>query len=147
MWLGPKTGCNAISSSSGGGGGGGGGGSSGNCRELYFDQKGELNGKITRLKLNITQEYANNARNFEELRYKKCISLCRYHALPLRHICSSHAIRKVQEPTLELDTHGIQQVLSYADDVSLIGMLLNASKNIRLAAKTGKTKYMELGRQ
>ena len=49
------------------------------------------------------------------------------------------------------------QVLTYADDVNLIGdgirtierysdVLLNACKDIGLAVNTGKTKYMEIGR-
>ena len=49
------------------------------------------------------------------------------------------------------------QALAYADDVNLIGddirtiernadVLLNAYKDIGLAVKTGKTKYMEIGR-
>ena len=49
------------------------------------------------------------------------------------------------------------QVLTYADDVNLIGddirtiernaeVLLNAYKDIGLAVNTGKTKYMEIGR-
>ena len=52
--------------------------------------------------------------------------------------------------------NGTHQVLSYADDVNLIGddirtvkrnaeVLLNACKNIGLAVNIGQTKYMEIG--
>ena len=52
--------------------------------------------------------------------------------------------------------NGTHQVLTYADDVNLIGgdirtiernagVLLNACKDIGLALNTGKTKYMEIG--
>ena len=54
--------------------------------------------------------------------------------------------------------NGTHQVLAYADDVNVIGdgirtiernadMLLNACKDNGLAANTGKTKYMEIGRR
>ena len=53
--------------------------------------------------------------------------------------------------------NGTHQVLTYADDVNLIGddmrttesnadLLLNACKDIGLAVNTRKTKYMEAGR-
>ena len=52
--------------------------------------------------------------------------------------------------------NGTHQVLTYADDVNLIGdirtiernadVLLNACKDIGLAVITGKTKHMEIGR-
>ena len=53
--------------------------------------------------------------------------------------------------------NGTHQVLAYADELILIGddirtiernadVLLNACKDIGLAATTGKTKYMEIGR-
>ena len=52
--------------------------------------------------------------------------------------------------------NGTHRVFVYADDVNLIGddirtiecngeVLLNACKDIGLAIKTGKTKYMETG--
>ena len=68
-----------------------------------------------------------------------------------------YAIRRVQDTNLELDMNGTHQVLAYADDVNLIGddirtiernadVLLNACKDIGLALNTGKTKYIEIGR-
>ena len=52
--------------------------------------------------------------------------------------------------------NGNHHVLAYADDVNLIGdyirikrktgVLLNDSKDIGLALKTGKTRYMKVGR-
>ena len=53
--------------------------------------------------------------------------------------------------------NGTHQVLAYADDVNLIGddiraiernteVILNASKDIRLAVNTGKTKYIHINR-
>ena len=53
--------------------------------------------------------------------------------------------------------NGTHQVLAYADDVNLIGddirtiernadLLLNACKDICLGVNSGKTKYMEIGR-
>ena len=53
--------------------------------------------------------------------------------------------------------NGTHQVLAYADDVNLLGddittiernadVLLNACKDVGLAVNTGKTKYMEIGR-
>ena len=56
-----------------------------------------------------------------------------------------------------LDIHGTHQVLAYVDDVTLIGdyiriierntdVSLNACKDFGLAINTGKTKYMEIGR-
>jgi Reverse transcriptase (RNA-dependent DNA polymerase). len=67
-----------------------------------------------------------------------------------------YAVKKVQEINLGLDMNGTHQVLAYADDVNLIGddiriernadVLLNACNDIGLAVKTGKTKYMEVGR-
>ena len=57
---------------------------------------------------------------------------------------------------MELDMNGTYQVLAYVDDVNLIGddittietnveVLLNAHKDIGLAANAGKAKYMEIG--
>ena len=68
-----------------------------------------------------------------------------------------YAIRKVQETNLGLDMNGKHQVLAYADDLNLTGddirrierntdVLLSACKVIGLAVNTGKTKYMEIGR-
>jgi hypothetical protein len=53
--------------------------------------------------------------------------------------------------------NGTHQVLTYAEDVNLVGdtirtiernadVLLNACKDIGLAVYTGKTQYMEIGR-
>ena len=48
--------------------------------------------------------------------------------------------------------NGTHQVLAYADDVNLISfernadVLLNACKDVGLAVKIGKTKYMGIGR-
>ena len=64
---------------------------------------------------------------------------------------------KVQETNLGLDMNGTQQVLTYADDVNLIGygiraiernadVSLNAYNDIGLAVNIGKTKDMELRR-
>ena len=66
-------------------------------------------------------------------------------------------IRKVQKTNLGYDMNGTHQVLAYADDVNLIGDyirnikrnaegLLNVCKDIGLAVKTEKTKYMEIVR-
>ena len=66
-----------------------------------------------------------------------------------------YTIRKLQETNLGLDMNGTHQVLAYADDVNLMGhdiktiernadVLLNACKDICLAANTGETKYMLL---
>ena len=56
------------------------------------------------------------------------------------------SISKVQESNLGRYMNGTHQVLSYADDVKLIGddirnanMLLNIFKDIGLAVNTGKT--------
>ena len=56
-----------------------------------------------------------------------------------------------------LDINGTHQASAYADDANLQGVniriernadvLLNACKDIGLAVNTGKTKYMEIGRQ
>ena len=74
--------------------------------------------------------------------------------MPYRHYYSTllYAIRKVQESNLGLDMNGTHQVLAYADDVDIrtiernADLLLNACKDVGLAVNTGKTKYMEIGR-
>ena len=64
---------------------------------------------------------------------------------------------KVEVNNLGLDMNGIHQVLSYADDVNLIGddmrtierysaVLLNSCKNVGLAVNLGKARYLEVGR-
>jgi hypothetical protein len=66
-----------------------------------------------------------------------------------------YAIRKVQEKQAGLKLNGTHQLLSYADDVNLLGdnidtikknteTLIDASKNIGLEANAEKTKYMFL---
>ena len=75
----------------------------------------------------------------------------------LSNFAQEYAIGMVQETNLVLDMNGPRQLLPYADDVNLIGhdirtiernadVLLNATKNIDLAANAGKTKYMDIGR-
>ena len=44
-----------------------------------------------------------------------------YALSPLFNFALGYAIRKVQETNLELDINGTHQVLTYADDVNLIG--------------------------
>ena len=66
-----------------------------------------------------------------------------------------YAIIKVQETNLGLDMNDTHQVLTYADDVNLIGddirtiernadVLLNSCMGIDLAANTGITMGMEI---
>ena len=68
-----------------------------------------------------------------------------------------YAIRKLEETRLALDMNSNHRILTYVDDVNLIGddirtiernadVLLNACKDIGLVVNTGKTKYMEIGR-
>ena len=64
-----------------------------------------------------------------------------------------YVIGKVQGANLGLDRNGSPWVLTYADDVNLIGndikrnanVLLNACEDIGLAVNTGETKYLEIG--
>ena len=66
-------------------------------------------------------------------------------------------MKKLQETYYELYMNGTHQVLTYADDVNLIGddirriernlyLLLNALKDIGLAVNLGKTNNTEIGR-